>query len=337
MFKFYQPLPPIPTRHAATCCDSQREAALPSPGLKASAPPFWPQLTAADRSQWLCATPCHSVPLCAALTVLFSRARRISCGLSMTFDDFRWLLMTFDTEKTWKNLGLGDLLGRRRWQRTHFWKAPRLRGSAVIAVSELCQMLSGSRPQALRLVRKCPAERSRRAEKMRLDKAMKIGIQNWILKDWMTHKRWWTPELAERPQTSTKCIIIWQSDILNEEIQKQRLSSAIIGLIGHGAVVPVVPNRRWDRNVVAPGGFWPVGWGRWHKRSGSPGSPGSLGAFVDFRGVSAPTVPLDHVARNARSFRGWTGRHSTQKELGVQGIPHHPTFLLCSLPQKWNF
>ena len=148
-----------------------------------------------------------------------------------------------------------------------------------------------------------------------------------------------TPELAERPQTSTKCIIIWQSDILNEEIQKQRLSSAIIGLIGHGGVVPVVPvvpepmgskEMSWHREV-----FWPVSWGRWHKRSGSPGSPGSLGGFVDFRGVSAPTIPLDHVARCTQLPRlDGKAKHS---ELGVQGIPHHPTFLLCSLPQKWNF
>lgn len=174
MFKFYQSLPPIPTGHAATCCDSQREAALPSPGLKASAPPFWPQLTAADRSQWLCATPCHSVPLCAALTVLFSRARRISCGLSMTFDDFRWLLMT---GKTWKNLGLGDLLGRLSGGNEH--TSGRLRGSGHRCHrchrSELCQMpLSGSRPQALRLVRKCPAERSRRAENRDLTKPWKL-------------------------------------------------------------------------------------------------------------------------------------------------------------------
>ena len=171
MFKFYQSLPPIPTGHAATCCDSQREAALPSPGLKASAPPFWPQLTAADRSQWLCATPCHSVPLCAALTVLFSRARRISCGLSMTFDDFWW---QEKPEKTW-DLGTS-------WDAFQVATNTLLEGSAapviaviaVIAPSSVRCLCQESRPQALRLVRKCPAERSRRAENRDLTKPWKL-------------------------------------------------------------------------------------------------------------------------------------------------------------------
>ena len=330
MFKFYQSLPPIPTGHAATCCDSQREAALPSPGLKASAPPFWPQLTAADRSQWLCATPCHSV----LRWQCCFRGPEGSAAASV------WLSMTFDDRKNLKKPGTWGPLGTPfRWQRTHFWKAPRLRSSlsSLRALSDASVRISAT---GLEVGEEMPSGAIQASWKPRLDKAMKIGIRKigswkigWPVKDvFYTRVGWEATNIHKMYHNLT----VWHTQRRNTKTKAELSNHWTHWTWGRGSSGS---SGSWadgiERNVVAPGGFWPVSWGRWHKRSGSPGSPGSLGGFVDFRGVSAPTVPLDHVARCTQLPRlDGKAKHS---ELGVQGIPHHPTFLLCSLPQKWNF